>query len=460
LAYETNRDHLDVRTNELITFNTVISSFDYTVDSIGRRSGVAQSGSAVTVPGQTITWGYNDRDEVISADHSADNAQDRAYDFDGIGNRLTATDDTGVTSYTSNPLNQYTAVGTVNPVHDLDGNATAAPLPADTSANATLTWDGENRLVQITRTDGVVVDYTYDARGRRVRKTVANGEDRWFVYDGWNLVAEYNASSGAGSSALSPATTYTWGQDVSGTMQGAGGVGGLLAVRSGGQDYFPLYDGNGNVTEYLDSAGVMVAHYEYDAFGKVAAISGSQAGDFAFQFSTKYADGESGLSYYGYRYYDAQTGRWISRDPIEERGGWNLYGFVGNNAVNATDFLGKWPKKIPKPNPFAIGSAAICQAAVAVIQRCAKKYECKENCNPCCSGAAAIAAQIVASLANSLNPIGAISCSHRLANAVNQCETDCEAKPSVEPPDCCKEPKGINDGEPYEMYPGAEILPP
>ncbi|MGB0155103.1 MAG: hypothetical protein ACPGFB_13820, partial [Verrucomicrobiales bacterium] len=74
------------------------------------------------------------------------------------------------------------------------------------------------------------------------------------LYEGWNLVAEYNASTGSASASLSPDTVYTWGQDVSGTLQGAGGVGGLLAVRSGGQNYFPLYDGNGNVTEYLDSA--------------------------------------------------------------------------------------------------------------------------------------------------------------------------------------------------------------
>ncbi|MGB0155105.1 MAG: RHS repeat domain-containing protein [Verrucomicrobiales bacterium] len=123
-------------------------------------------------------------------------------------------------------------------------------------------------------------------------------------------------------------------------LQGAGGVGGLLAVRFGDQDYYPLYDGNGNVTEYLDNAGVVVAHYEYDAFGKVAAISGSQAGDFAFQFSTKYADAESGLSYYGFRYYDAVSGRWLNRDPIAERGGWNLYGFVKNNGVGRIDLFG------------------------------------------------------------------------------------------------------------------------
>ena len=44
---------------------------------------------------------------------------------------------------------------------------------------------------------------------------------------------------------------------------------------------------------------------------------------------------------YGYRLYDPKTGRWISRDPIEENGGFNLYGIVGNDSINETDFLGK-----------------------------------------------------------------------------------------------------------------------
>jgi RHS repeat-associated protein len=45
------------------------------------------------------------------------------------------------------------------------------------------------------------------------------------------------------------------------------------------------------------------------------------------------------VAYYGYRYYDSLTGRWPSRDPIEEEGGMILYGFVGNDGVNAIDVL-------------------------------------------------------------------------------------------------------------------------
>jgi len=56
--------------------------------------------------------------------------------------------------------------------------------------------------------------------------------------------------------------------------------------------------------------------------------------------STKYFDDESELAYYGYRYYSPEMGRWVSRDPIQERAGHNLYGFVNNGPATRFDFLG------------------------------------------------------------------------------------------------------------------------
>jgi RHS repeat-associated protein len=124
-------------------------------------------------------------------------------------------------------------------------------------------------------------------------------------------------------------------------MQGAGGVGGLLSVcDENGTTYYATYDGNGNLSEYLDEDGGSVAHYEYDPFGRTVTQSGDRAQSFSFRFSTKYQDQETGFYYYGYRYYDTTTGRWLSRDPIAERGGLNLYGFVGNDGVNGVDVLG------------------------------------------------------------------------------------------------------------------------
>lgn len=104
----------------------------------------------------------------------------------------------------------------------------------------------------------------------------------------------------------------------------------------------PTYDGNGNVTAYVDlGSNQIVARYDYDAFGlAVIRDEGAWAGRLPYQFSTKYTDAETGLLYYGFRYYSAELGRWLSRDPIGERGGLNLYGMVGNNAVNTIDWLG------------------------------------------------------------------------------------------------------------------------
>ena len=80
--------------------------------------------------------------------------------------------------------------------------------------------------------------------------------------------------------------------------------------------------------------------YYHDAFGNTTAQSGTLASDFPFRFSTKYYDTETGLYYYGDRYYSPTLGRFISEDPIGERGGLNLYGFCGNDPINRWDYLG------------------------------------------------------------------------------------------------------------------------
>jgi RHS repeat-associated protein len=132
-------------------------------------------------------------------------------------------------------------------------------------------------------------------------------------------------------------------------MQGAGGVGGMLSESSQitsnpitFNSSYPTYDGNGNVSEYLNSTGQVTAHYEYDPFGN-AVVNTDTSNQFSYRFSTKPIAFATGLYYYGYRYYDPMTGRWPSRDPIEEKGGVSLYGFVGNDGINKNDKLGLAP---------------------------------------------------------------------------------------------------------------------
>ncbi len=92
--------------------------------------------------------------------------------------------------------------------------------------------------------------------------------------------------------------SYFWGLDLSGTGQGAGGVGGLLLVQESGQSYLPLYDAMGNVHGILKAAdGSIAAAYEYDAFGNTLRESGSYAASNAFRFSTKFTDLETGVVY-------------------------------------------------------------------------------------------------------------------------------------------------------------------
>jgi RHS repeat-associated protein len=86
--------------------------------------------------------------------------------------------------------------------------------------------------------------------------------------------------------------------------------------------------------------GSLAAVYEYSPFGELVAAEGPAANANPFRFSTKYFDAETGLYYYGYRYYAPKIQRWTSRDPLNEAGGVNLYAFVGNDPVNKVDPLG------------------------------------------------------------------------------------------------------------------------
>ena len=150
------------------------------------------------------------------------------------------------------------------------------------------------------------------------------------------------------------AVTYTL---CYGTEQGAGGVGGLLAVAVDGAYYIPCYDHNGNVVCYVSEAGEIAGLYVWDPYGNLVDSCGDKADMFSFGFSTKYHDRENGMIAYQRRFYRPDLGRWLNRDPIEEEGGLNLYGFCGNNAVGKCDCLGlKW-EIIRRGNPYVYALA-------------------------------------------------------------------------------------------------------
>jgi RHS repeat-associated protein len=350
-TWELDRDVLDAKENKVGA--VTVSKLDYSVNAIGQRTALSQTGTAfASVRG--IAWAYDSYGQVTSADSTLA-TQDRAYQYDAIGNRKKSANSLTLPvadNYTANALNQYSSLSIPNPqspisnpIYDLDGNATSYPLPTVPNTNSTLTWDGENRLTSTT-VNGLTTTQQFDSTGRRISKTTGT-TTRLYLYEGWNVIAEYSRSVGVSPTLQK---TYLWGTDLSGTLQGAGGVGGLLSEsnisNSQSPISYPTYDGNGNVSEYLTTTGAIAAHFEYDPFGN-AVINTDTTNQFTYKFSTKPQDVETGLYYYGYRYYDVVTGRWLGRDPSQEEGGSNLYRIVENNPLARSDYLGLFFEWLP-----------------------------------------------------------------------------------------------------------------
>ena len=358
-----------LRTNSY-TVNALNQYTSRTVPGYVNLLGTAASNATVTVNGQGVTRQGDYFRKELAFDNSAGAL------FPGVTNLavLAGAGADGSDLVSTQRGRVFLPATPEAYAHDADGN-----LLSDGRWN--YTWDGENRLVAAQSrglepvTVGAVtyltlrrVEFTYDAQGRRRAKTSARQWDgswvverrREFAYDGWNLVVELEGAE------RSLVRSYLWGLDVSGSPQGAGGVGGLLGlvVWTAGTNNLPVSwhlavaDGNGNVTALVDAAtGTVSGRYEYGAFGEPLRASGPAAGLNPFRFSTKYQDEETGFLYYGYRYYNALTGRWLSRDPLEEEGGLNLYGFNKNDAIRFTDYLGEWPQLFQDPETGAFAFA-------------------------------------------------------------------------------------------------------
>ncbi len=250
--------------------------------------------------------------------------------------------------------------------YDLDGNLTS-------DGRWVNTWDGENRLLsQTSHSSGPSgsrydIRHGYDSQSRRISKVVSNWTgsawaklyEQRFVYDGWNLIAILDENNAV-------QVSFAWGSDLSGSMQGAGGVGGLVSmtIHSGAWagTYCYAFDGNGNVVALISTYdGSVVARYEYDPFHRLLRATGPLAFTNPFVASTKFCDSESGLLYYGHRYYSMQLGNWWSRDALEESTGANLYGFCYNNTISSADVDGRQiftqnqiNKPIAKPKPPSV----------------------------------------------------------------------------------------------------------
>ena len=121
---------------------------------------------------------------------------------------------------------------------------------------------------------------------------------------------------------------------------------------------------------------------EYDAFGQGVRSTGPASDLVPFHFSTKFTDQESGLNYYGYRYYDSGKGRWLNRDPMEEDGGVNLNSVCYNNLLACMDNLGLEPAGLP-PEPTWLPPREPHVPRAAFITKIAREFSAVFYAIPC-----------------------------------------------------------------------------
>ena len=288
----------------------VVSQYAYTYDAAGRRIACAKSGTAFENP-DTYYHFYNHRGELTNTFAAAELVHRYCYKFDDIGNRKTSFERGTEMSYSANQLNQYTSIDTttvshatcyLSPSYDADGNQT---IVKTATGIWNVTYNGENRPVRWTQGD-TVITMSFDRMGRRVTKNAQR-----FVYNGYLQIAD-NCGN-----------TYVW--DCTENVATR-----PFAWKRGTSVAYYTHDGNKNVSEVIASNTDVAAHYEYAPFGALTISRGVSAADNPWRFSSEYAEDDTATVYYNYRHYEPVTGRWMSRDPIEEEGGINLYCAVDN----------------------------------------------------------------------------------------------------------------------------------
>jgi RHS repeat-associated protein len=284
-----------------------LDQLTYTYDASGNIASIAE-------PGRTHEFAYDGLNRLIRGGTSA---VPETHEYDPVGNRVRSFLSE---SHVHDAANRLLENDDFLYAYDANGNLTAKTAKQG-GVVTTYTYDALNRLVRIEFPDATEANYRYDALGRRIEKNVGGTVTR-YVYDGLHILLEYD-----GSNTL--AARYSHGDVIDQP----------LALQRSGEGFFYHADHLGSIRLLTDAAGSAVNTYRYDSYGRVESVTEGVVNPFTY--TARELDPESGLYYYRARYYDPHAGRFISEDPLGLLGGDpNLYSYVLNNAVNATDPFG------------------------------------------------------------------------------------------------------------------------
>ena len=340
-TYENSRDLLSVIDYRRPGSANPPARHEYDYDALGRPTRRRDTWNTAA-PKTTRLFTYNSRGELVG-DQLRPGGR-FGYQYDNIGNRKEAFEFGNTTDYETDELNRYAGIAgngaaAFVPQYDADGNQT---LVKTSTGIWTVTYNAENRPVKFESEDGgTTVECAYDSMGRRFEKKVTVGGTTGFharyLYRDYLQVAECDLTGETPVLVRS----YLWDPSEPEATR----VLAMTRWEANGtqvkEHLYCMHDAMKNVTSLFGEARGRRALYEYRPYGGLVTSEGNMAQENKFRFSCEYMDDELGLIYYNYRHLNPHDGRWISRDPIAEEGGWNLFAFVGNNGIINFDYLGK-----------------------------------------------------------------------------------------------------------------------
>lgn len=271
----------------------------------------------------SLAYNYDDLYQIVSETGSTDHS----YSYDSHYNRRTKNG----RIYSVNPLHELIDDGISVFSYDRNGNMEKIQSKEHTSE---FVYDALDRLIFFVK-DAQKVAYRYDENNRRLSKTFYSLEENNYWHEQETVRYLYQGENEIGSVDEEGRINEL---RVLGLGKGAE-IGAAIALELNQKIFAPIHDHIGNIACLLDSAtGALTETYRYSSFGEE--LFDGQKAISPWRFSSKRSDLESGLVYFGRRYYAPEIGRWATPDPIGREGGPNLYAYVLNSPLTHFDLYG------------------------------------------------------------------------------------------------------------------------